>query len=439
MKKLWQKQWKLNEVIEAFETQGDLVLDQKLVPADVYGSIAHAAGLAKIGILSQKEFDIAKKGLIEILSLAKIGKFIPESGDEDVHTKIENYLTEHYGEVGKKIHTGRSRNDQVLVAIRLFTKEQLLTIWGNLLALADAFIAFGNTYETTILPGYTHMQKAMPMSLGMWAGAFAQNLLDDLMLLKTAYTLNDQSPLGSAAGFGVPLSLPREYTAKLLGFDAVQENPLACQNSRGKIEAGVVGALVAIYQDISKFASDVLLFTTSEFDYFDVSSELCTGSSIMPQKKNVDIAELLRSKVHLFLGYYVQLVSVSSNLISGYNRDLQDSKKPLFESLDIAKSGLEVATLLVKSIKSNKEAIEKAVTPEIFATHHALELVKKGMSFREAYDTVGKNLSSLSKLAHIDGLGNTGLPALEVKVKKETALYEQENKKFHTILQTLID
>ncbi|MBI2404660.1 argininosuccinate lyase [Candidatus Gottesmanbacteria bacterium] len=437
MKKLWQKQWKLNDTIEAFETQGDLVLDQKLVDADVYGSLAHAAGLFKIGILSPKEFEMIKIGLKEILVLAQKGRLILKMGDEDVHTKIENYLTKHYGEVGKKIHAGRSRNDQVFVAIRLFTKEHLLNIWGNLLALTDAFVVFGKTHETTILPGYTHMQKAMPMSLGMWAGAFAQNLLDDLTLLKAAYTLNNQSPLGSAAGFGVPLPLPREYTAKLLGFDSVQENPLACQNSRGKIEAAVVAALVATYQDVTKFASDVLLFTTSEFNYFTVAPELCTGSSIMPQKKNVDIAELLRSKVHLFLGYYVQLVSVSSNLISGYNRDLQDSKKPLFESLDIAKNGLEVATLLVKNIKPNKEVIAKAITPEIFATHHALELVKKGMSFREAYDTVGKNLSSLSQSTRI-GLGNTGFSTLEVKMKKETALYEQENNKFHKTLQVLM-
>ncbi len=439
MKKLWQKQWKLNEVIEAFETKGDLVLDQKLVTADVYGSIAHAAGLVKIGILTSKEFEIVKKGLKEIFILNQEGKFILEAGDEDVHTKIENYLTQYCGEVGKKIHTGRSRNDQVLVAIRLFTKQQLLINWGNLLALIDAFIAFGKTYEATILPGYTHMQKAMPMSLEMWAGAFAQNLLDDLILLKSAYELNNQSPLGSAAGFGVPLSLPKQYTAELLGFANVQENPLACQNSRGKIEAGVVGALIAIYQDISKFASDVLLFTTSEFHFFDVAAELCTGSSIMPQKKNVDIAELLRSKVHLFLGYYVQLVSMSSNLISGYNRDLQDSKKPLFESLDIAQSGLEAAALLVKNIKPNKEAIEKAVTPEIFATHYALELVKQGISFREAYDTVGKNLSSLSKSTRIESISNTDLSSLEMKMEKETTFFEQENKKFHKTLQILID
>ncbi len=397
MKKLWQKNWQLNELVESFETKNDIQLDTLLVEADVYGCLAHAKGLHRIQLLTKEEVTQLQQGLLEILDLYHEGNFVVQLGDEDVHSKIEAYLTDKYGEVGKKIHTGRSRNDQVLTAIRLYTKDNVLGIWFQLLELIESFITFSQQYEKMIMPGYTHMQKAMPSSVGMWSAAFAESLLDDLKLLKTAFELNDQSPLGSGAGYGVPLPLPRHYTAELLGFNKVQNNPIACQNSRGKIEAAVLAALVAIYQDISRFASDVLLFTTSEFNFFEVSAELCTGSSIMPQKKNIDIAELLRSKVHVFLGNYVQVVSLSSNLVSGYNRDLQDSKKPFFESMQLAAEGLAVANLLITNIKPNNDAIAKALTSELFATHATLQMVKNGSAFREAYQLIGNDLNTVKK------------------------------------------
>lgn len=392
MKKLWQKDWQLNKEVEAFETKDDLLIDQKLVKYDVQGSLAHAKMLLKIGILSKSELKKLENGLLEISELNKKGKFNLQFGDEDIHTKIENYLTEKYSEVGKKIHTGRSRNDQVLTAIRLFTKDYLGKVEKALNELIESFEIFSKKYSNIPMPGYTHMQKAMPSSIGLWADSFKESLEDDLILLKTAYQLNNQSPLGSGAGYGVPIKLDREYTAKLLGFEKVQQNPIYCQNSRGKIDAVILSSLINILQTINKFASDVLLFTTAEFNYFEVADKLTTGSSIMPQKRNIDIAELLRSKVHLLLGYYTQVVSLSSNLISGYNRDLQDSKKPLMESLEITLSSVKVTKILLESLNPKREVLKEAMTEEIFATEKALKMVLKGESFRNAYKKVSNQI-----------------------------------------------
>src|SRR3989344_3412291 len=237
------------------------------------------------------------------------------------------------------------------------------------------------------------MQKAMPSSVAMWATSFSESLKDDLILLQAAYDLNDQSPLGSAAGFGVSIDLQREYTAKLLGFGKVQQSPIYCQNSRGKIEGAILAALISILSTINKFAADLLLFTTQEFAYFKVAEDLTTGSSIMPQKRNVDIAELLKSKVHLVLGNYVQLISLSTNLISGYNRDLQDSKKAVMEAFEIAIGSLKAAKILLDGISPNVEKLNSAMTSDLFATQKALDLVLQGESFRDAYKKIANEIS----------------------------------------------
>ena len=316
MKKLWEKGWALDKSIESFETKDDMLLDNRLAEFDVYCSMAHADVLRKLGILSDKEHSALRKALLEVLSLVKSGRFSLKEGDEDIHTKIELFISRKYGEVGKKMHTGRSRNDQVLTDMRLYTKRRMLGIWDGVLDLSLSFLAYAKRYEFAPMPGYTHMQKAMPSSLGMWYSAFAEALLDDLEMLKSAYMLNDKSPLGSAASYGVPLPLDRAYAARLLGFGAVQQNSLYCQNSRGKAESAVISSLYPVLFDINRFASDVMLFTTSEFNYFSIDKRLCSGSSIMPQKTNVDIAELLRGKAHLLLGYYTESAGLSSNLSS---------------------------------------------------------------------------------------------------------------------------
>lgn len=448
MKKLWQKKNEnLDPLIERFETKDDLLMDQKLLKFDVIGSLAHAKMLRKIGILSDKELTQLTKGLMEILNLGLNGKFILQQREEDIHTKIENYLTDKFGTVGKKIHTGRSRNDQVLTALRLFTKEKLLLIWQDLLTLIASFQAYSKKYEFVPMPGFTHMQKAMPSSVGMWSGSFTESFLDDLILIKACYSLINKSPLGSAAGYGVPLKLDRQYTAELLGFDGVQINSLYTQNSRGKIEASVVAALNSVMVGINKFSSDVLFFTSSELRYFEVADQLSSGSSIMPQKKNVDIAELLRSKVHLTLGYYTQLLGLYSNLISGYNRDLQDSKKPFIEALDVVQDSIKVTNILINNLLPRKEKLEEALSDEIFAAHKALELVSQGMPFRQAYKKVGANLSALtikdkSKFltlsTHIGGTANLQLNQYQSKLKQEKSVFQKEYQNFQNTIIKLI-
>lgn len=393
MKKLWEKnKIKLDPIIEAFETESDLVLDQKLIKYDIVGSIAHAQILKKIGILSEEEFSQLEKGLSEILSLIEKGKFKLEMGDEDMHTRIENYLIEKYGETGQKIHTARSRNDQVLTAIRLYSKEQLISIQYELRVLIESFNNFSKQYGSIKMPGYTHMQKAMPSSIKLWVGSFIESLQDDLIVLENVMRINDQSPLGSAAGYGTSIKLDREYTTKLLGFAKVQYNYLYCQNSRGKIEAVILASLIQILLTINKFASDIMLFTTSEFNFFKVANAITTGSSIMPQKKNLDLAELLRSKIHVILGNYTQIVSLSSNLISGYNRDLQDVKKPIIESLTVTLNSIKVTKVLLNNLYPNKKVLESALTDEIFAAEKAFKLVKEGIPFRQAYKEVASKL-----------------------------------------------
>lgn len=391
MQKLWQKNTEqLDTFVEWFETKDDLLFDHLLIPYDVAGSLAHSKMLAKIGVLTTDELTKITKGLQSITALAAAGKFTLSAGDEDIHTKIENYLVTTCGEVGKKIHTARSRNDQVLTALRLYYKAELLTIQKNVKRLSSSFKNFSQQYGAIPMPGYTHMQKAMPMSIGMWSESFAAALEDDTKNLQTAYNLVNQSPLGSAAGFGVPITIDRKYTAKLLGFNKVQANPLYCQQSRGKFEAAIVSALIQVLLTINTFASDVLLFTTSEFGFFTASAAITTGSSIMPQKKNLDLAELLRSKVHLVLGNFTQIVSVRSNLISGYNRDLQDSKKPLFESVQLTKDCLQATKMLLTQLTPNQKVLEKAMTAELYATEKALQLVMNGKNFRDAYKTISQ-------------------------------------------------
>jgi argininosuccinate lyase len=391
--KIWQKgKENLNKVVESFETKDDILLDNKLTLFDVKGSLAHAKMLARIGILTSKELATLETGLNKITSLYKAGKFDLMFGEEDIHSKIENYLTKNYGDVGKKIHTGRSRNDQVLTALRLYEMDELKKIKTETEKLIRVFKDFKKRYGKIVMPGYTHMQKAMPSSLGMWADSFISSLSDDARSIDFAHAMIDQSPLGSAAGYGLPIKIDRNYTAKVLGFAKVQSSPIYCQNSKGKFEAIILSSLISILMTINKFASDVMLFNTNEFGFFRAESEITTGSSIMPQKKNLDLAELLRSKVHLVLGNYTKMVSISANLISGYNRDLQDIKKPLMESMELTFDSLIVSQILIEKIIPDKKRLFQANTPELYATGKALDMTLKGMNFRDAYRKIGISL-----------------------------------------------
>jgi len=428
MKKLWnQSKLESNKIVEEYCFKEGVGLDNSLVLYDVYGSIAHAKMLEKIGILNKKELNKLKKTLIEIIDLYKNSKFVITQEDEDIHTKIENYLTEKLGGLGQKIHTGRSRNDQVLVALRLYSKEKLLNMNVSINRLIDTFIKFAKIYEFVPMPGYTHMQKAMPSSAGMWAGSFAEQLQDQLQILKSVYKLNDQSPLGSGAAYGVSLPLDRELTAKLLGFSKVQNNSLYCQISRPTIQLTIVQSLVQIMLCCSRFAQDLLLFTTGEFNFFEADPSLCTGSSIMPQKNNLDLMEYVRAKTHSVIANQQLLSTITAGLPSGYNGDFGQTKKPFFESFEITFQTIEVLILTLKSIKTNIKVLIKSCTPEIYATHFAYELVQKGVPFRKAYLDVKQKLEKikapdpvifLKKSNHSGGTNNLKLDSIRSSLRR---------------------
>lgn len=406
MTKLWQKGYHLHEQVEHFEAAQNSQLDNRLIRHDVWGSLAHAAMLRKCGILSDEECGTIHHHLCDILCQAEAGQFTVTQADEDVHTRIENYLTEHAGEVGKNIHTARSRNDQVLVDTRLYGKEQLLGVARLLNKLCRALLDLASAHTETPMPGYTHMQRAMLSSVGLWAASFAESLLDDEHLLTAAYQLNDQSPLGSAAGYGVPLAIDRQYTAELLGFARVQNNVIYVQNGRGKIEGAILQALAQIMLDLSKFAQDVMLFTTLEFGFFQLPQELCTGSSIMPQKRNVGIMELVRARAQTILALQQQILGITSGLPSGFNMDYQETKRPFIEALDLVQESLEICTLVANNLSINTTTLVEACTFELFATDRAYALSEREhIPFREAYRIVGKEVT-----AQIDRARATGQP-----------------------------
>jgi argininosuccinate lyase len=386
--KLWDKGYAIEKEIEKFTVGDDYLIDQNLVPYDCKTSIAHAEMLAKLGFLTKKEASQIKKTLDKIIELNKKGKFLISREDEDVHTKIENYLVKKLGDVGKKIHLARSRNDQVLVDIRMYTKDHLEEIKEIVCELKKELNALSKLKVK--MPGYTHMRRAMPSSIKMWAESFIESLDDDLKLIDSAFDLNDQCPLGTGAGYGLPLKIDRNFLAKKLGFKKVQNNAIYTHNSRGKIELYTLNCLNQVMLVINKITSDLLLFSTKEFGYFELPNEFCTGSSIMPQKKNPDVLELLRAKTKLFSSYQFQMQSIIQHLPSGYNRDLQLTKKTLVEALTLAKDCIFITTLVIKKLKVNKENCEKAMTSELYATEEAYNLVKKGVPFRDAYRTVGE-------------------------------------------------
>ena len=391
MTKLWQKDYKLNEEIENFTVGNDFLLDKELVKYDVLGSIAHATMLNKINIIDNNELQKLKKTLIEILELDKKNKFEIKQEDEDVHTAIENYLTKKLGNLGKKIHTARSRNDQVLTALRLYEKEELKEIKTLLGQYKDSLLTITKKYGKIKIPGYTHMQKAMPTDVKTWLGSFISSIEDNLKLLDAAYSIIDKSPLGSAAGFGIPsIKINKKMTASLMGFSEAMSNPMYAQLSRGKLEATILHLLSQIMLDLNKLSTDLMLFNMQEFGFISLPKDFCTGSSIMPQKKNPDVLELVRAKYHVVLGEEFKVKSMISNLISGYNRDLQLTKEPVISSLEIVKSCIKMMVLIVSKMKIDEKKCKEALTKELYATEEAYKLVKKGIPFREAYKQVSR-------------------------------------------------
>ena len=458
MTKLWQKGYQLNEQVERFEAAQNSLLDARLIRHDVWGSLAHAAMLAKIGVLTEQEHRVLKDTLCSILQLEASHEFIVTVADEDVHTGVENYLAATAGAAGKKIHMARSRNDQVLVDLRLYGKEQLHSVAAVLCDLCSALLELAGTHMSTPMPGYTHMQRAMLSSVGLWAASFAEALLDDEQLLSAAYKLNDQSPLGSAAGYGVPIAIDRQYCADLLGFSRVQNNVIYVQNSRGKIEAAIVQALAQIMLDLSKLAQDILLFTTVEYGFFHVPQELCTGSSIMPQKRNLGVMELVRARTQTMLALQQQILGIVSGLPSGYNMNYQETKRPFIEALDLVQDSLEICTLVASSLGVNAARLAAACTFELFAADRAYELATVArLPFRDAYRIVGAEVTAqldrhlplpvenqeqlaerLAARSHLGGAGNLGLAQAQERLAEARVEWEQRKETFTAAIQELV-
>jgi argininosuccinate lyase len=388
MSKLWDKGVDLDKAVEAFTVGKDPELDNVLIPYDCKASIAHARMLGEMGYLENNEVEKLVMELENIISFHREDNFTIKVSQEDCHTAIEEYLVEQLGDVGKKIHTARSRNDQVLTALRLYYKEALQEI----IDLGEGWIKvlgkFGEENYDVSFPGYTHMQKAMPSSMAMWAGAYVDGMKDDLSMLKSVAKLIDQSPLGSAAGYGVPIKIDKEMTAKEMGFDRVQNNPIYCQLSRGKFELSILHGLGQIMLTINRLASDLILYSMTEFGYISLPEEFCTGSSIMPQKKNPDVLELLRGSYHIISGYETQVKGLTANLISGYNRDIQLSKEPIMQGINLGIDCFKISAAVIEALKVNKDICDAAMTDELFETEKAYKLVEKGIPFREAYRQV---------------------------------------------------
>ena len=395
MAKLWQKNYTLDSVMEHFTVRNDNVYDQELVISDLIGSAAHAKGLEKIGILSAGELEALLSGLSDIAGLRKAGNFPISLSDEDCHTAIEGYLTDKLGETGKKIHTGRSRNDQVQTALRIYMREGALKLAFASLSFAGALTDLAGRNADVPMPGRTHMQIAMPSSVALWALSFAEETAEEVSMLMDLYKVLDQSPLGSAASYGVTLPLDREYTASLMGFSRIQNNVLYANNSRGKFEAFFLDHAEYLALTVSKLAQDLMLFTLPEFGYFSLPRELCTGSSIMPQKKNPDGLELARSRTSLISSCSMRVKSIIKALPSGYNRDFQDTKEPLIEGFRNAEELLLIMAEMVRRLEVHPDRLSAACTPELYATDRVMEKVLSGGNFRDSYRSVGLNLDKV--------------------------------------------
>ncbi len=392
MGKLWKKSGTtLHPLVEKYTVGTDYILDAKLMPYDIQATKAHAKGLQQIGIFKAAEIRRIFSSLNRLERDFKKGRVKITVQDEDCHTVIENYLTKKIKKLGLKIHTGRSRNDQVLTALRLYMKDHLKIIRSKTKKLAREFLDFAQKYQQTPLPGYSHTQQAMLSSVGHYACSILESLLDDIDFLDYTMQHINKSPLGSAAGFGVPLLLDRELTAKEMKFRKVQINSLYCQNSRGKFESVYLESLGQIMMTLSRFATDLLLFTSQEFNFFTVKNNLVTGSSIMPQKRNLDAMELLRGFNSVVQSNQSQIKDLVKGLISGYNRDLQLIKKPLFESTEIVTDSLDIVEIYLKGITPNENSIMQKINKNIFTADLAINLAKnKKMPFRTAYQKAMK-------------------------------------------------
>ena len=387
--KLWDKGFSIDKQIEKFTVGNDREIDMHIAKYDVQASLAHAIMLESIGIITADELKDLKRGLQELAADIENGTFIIEASFEDVHSKIEWELTDKLGEVGKKIHTARSRNDQVLVALQLYYKENLAIINDKTKTLFDTLLGLAETHKESLLPGYTHLQVAMPSSFGLWFSAYAEVLIDDVYMLNAVSKVVDQNPLGSAAGYGSSFPIDRELTTKELDFATLKYNVVAAQLSRGKSERSIASALGGLCNTMSRFAMDVCLYMSQNFNFISFPDELTTGSSIMPHKKNPDVFELIRGKCNKIQALHTEMVMITNNLPTGYHRDYQLLKENIINAFEDVKDILDIFNysiqqVIVKDVDLNDEKYQY-----LFTVDSINNLVVEGMSFREAYQKIG--------------------------------------------------
>lgn len=387
--KLWNKGFEPDKAIEKYTVGNDQLLDLRLAQYDIEGSMAHIKMLETIGLLEKRELEQLLMALSELLEEAKKGNFVIEEGVEDVHSQVELMLTRKLGDVGKKIHSGRSRNDQVLVDLKLFMRDELRDIARHTKQLFDRLIALSEEHKDTLMPGYTHLQIAMPSSFGLWFGAYAESLVDDMRLVVAAYDTANQNPLGSAAGYGSSFPLNREMTTELLGFKTLHYNAVAAQMSRGKTERATAFAIAGLASTIGRFAMDICLFMCQNFGFVSFPDNLTTGSSIMPHKKNPDVFEITRGKCNRLQAVPNEIALLTANLPLGYHRDMQLLKDIIFPAIREICEVMEMCDFMLQHIRINKGILEDKRYDYLFTVEDVNRLVLEGTPFREAYREVG--------------------------------------------------
>lgn len=408
--KLWQKNngistEEINKEVEQFTIGNDLEFDIKLAPFDVLGSIAHTKMLTEVGLLTEEEGEQLLTELKEIFHSIENSQFTMDEGIEDIHSQVEFLLTQKLGTAGKKIHNGRSRNDQVLVDIRLFFRNQIEELVGNIQEFFDLLQAQSEKYKEHLLPGYTHLQLAMPSSFGLWFGAYAESLVDDMITLKAAYDVVNKNPLGSAAGYGTSFPINRKLTTQLLGFEELNYNSVYAQMGRGKTERIVAQALVNIADTLVKLSTDVCLYLNQNFGFISFPPELTTGSSIMPHKKNPDVFELIRSHCNRIKALPNEIMMMTTNLPTGYHRDFQLLKEHIFPAFKTLNECLEISSLMLSNITVKEKLLDDEKYKYLFTVEEVNKLVLQGMPFRDAYKKIGidiqlSNFSYTPKVNH---------------------------------------
>ena len=423
--KLWQKNTPTDEKIVHFTVGKDRIYDLHLAAYDCQASIAHVQMLGQIEILTEKETQALVGVLNEIKTEAENGKFLIEDSFEDMHSKIEFILTQKLGDLGKKIHTARSRNDQVLVSIHLYLKEEISEIKSLINDFFKLLISLAKKNKDKLLPGYTHFQVAMPSSFGLWFSAYAESLIDDVTLLNGAHQIVDQNPLGSAAGFGSSFPIDRKATTESLGFADLKYNVIAAQMSRGKAEKTTATAIASLASTLSKMTMDICLYMGQEHNFISFPEEFTTGSSIMPHKKNPDVFELIRGKCNLLQGLPNQLTLLIDNLPSGYHREMQLAKGPIIEAINELKSCLELFTFSLKEIKVKENILDDPKYQYVFSVDTLNEWVNEGMTFRDAYKKMAEAISEEEYVpkktldhTHLGSIGNLALNEIDLKMKK---------------------